>query len=156
MTATARIVRVCRIGAVFAVLAGCSPGSYKPAGREPSTSVPVTSVSAAKVIEPPGPVSAHPALLDEATSVCRRAGASDLTLCAGTVDAEVWGLPLVTLSELRDSLGCLLGVNDLNNNPNPAGPNSTSVVAPGVDSAWGVRGGAQVGLRRGGVFRCPY
>ena len=138
MTAAARIVRVCSIGAVFvvecAVLAGCSSGPSRPTSSEPSTSVSATSLPAAPVIEPSGPVNAHPALLDEATFACRGAGASDLTLCAGTVDAEVWGLPLVTLSQLRESLGCQLGVDDLYSNPNLAGPNSTAVVAPGVDS----------------------
>ena len=130
------MVRICSIAAVFvavcAVLAGCTSGPSNPTSGPPSTSVSVTSLPAAAVIEPAGPISAHPALLDKATSACR--GASDLTLCAGTVDAEVWGLPLVTLSQLRDSLGCLLGMNDLYNSPNLAGPNSTAVVAPGVDS----------------------
>lgn len=138
MTATVRVVRGCRIGAVFvavcAALAGCSSGPSKPASREPSTSVSATSVPTARVIEPPGPVSAHPALLDEAISSCRGAGVADLTVCAGTVDAEVWGLPLVILSQLRDSLACVLGVNVLYNSPNLADPNSTAVVAPGVDS----------------------
>jgi hypothetical protein len=87
----------------------------------------VTSVPAAKRIEPPGPVSAHPALLDEASTACWRAGASDITLCAGTVDAEVWGLPLVIMSHLRDLLACLLRVNVLDNATRLAGPDSTSV-----------------------------
>lgn len=145
--------------AVLGVVAGCSSGASKPASSGRSTSVPRASVAgtsapgtavpATNVIEPPGPVSARPALLDQATSTCRAAGATDLTLCAGTVDAEVWGSPLVTLSQLRDSLGCLLGVNDLYNNPNLAGPNSTTVVAPGVDSLTStafldLRGGPQL------------
>ena len=93
------------IGAILVVvslvLVGCTSGPSKTASRGTSTaesgkssaSTAVTSVPAAKFIEPPGPVSVHPALLDEASAVCRRAGASDITLCAGTVDAEVWGMP---------------------------------------------------------------
>jgi hypothetical protein len=88
------------------------------------------------LIEPPGPVSAHPALLDEASAACRRAGASDITLCAGTVDAEVWGLPLVIMSHLRDLLACLFRVNVLDNATRLAGPNSTSVADPNDDTLY--------------------
>ena len=107
------------------------------------------SVSAAKLIEPPGPVSAHPALLDEASAACRSAGASDITLCAGTVDAEVWGLPLVIVSNLRDQLACLLRVNVLDNATTLAGPNSVSVVYPNDDTLYSfafldLRGGPQL------------
>ena len=96
----------------------------------------MTSVPAAKLIEPPGPVSARPALLDEASAACRRAGASDITLCAGTVDAEVWGLPLVIVSNLRDQLACLLRVNVLDNATTLAGPNSASVAYPNDDTLY--------------------
>ena len=96
----------------------------------------MTSVPAAKLIEPPGPISAHPALLDEASAACRRAGASDITLCAGTVDAEVWGLPLVITSHLRDVLACLLRVNVLDNATSLAGPNSAAVVDPNDDTLY--------------------
>lgn len=83
-----RTSRSFRIGAILVVvslvLAGCTSGPSKTASRETSasesgkssTSTTVTSVPAAKLIEPPGPVSAHPALLDEASAACRRAGAS--------------------------------------------------------------------------------
>jgi len=94
----------------------------------------VTSASAAKLIEPPGPVSAHPALLDEASAACRRAGASDITLCAGTVDAEIWGLPLVMVSHLRDVLACLLRVNVLDNATRLDDPDSTAVAYPNDDT----------------------
>ena len=96
----------------------------------------MTSVPAAKLIEPPGPVSAHPALLGEASAACRRAGASDITLCAGTIDAEVWGLPLVIMSHLRDLLACLFRVNVLDNATTLAGPNSTSVADPNDDTLY--------------------
>jgi hypothetical protein len=88
------------------------------------------------LIEPPGPVSAHPALLDEASAACRRAGAADLTLCAGTVDAEVWGLPLVIVSNLRDLLACLFRVNVLDNAVKLAGPTSTPVADPNDDTLY--------------------
>ena len=96
----------------------------------------MTPVPAAKRIEPPGPVSAHPALLDEADAACRGAGASDITLCAGTVDAEVWGLPLVIMSQLRNRLACLLRVNVLENATRLAGPDSTSVADPNDDTLY--------------------
>ena len=153
--------RCFRIGAILVVvslvLVGCTSGPSKTASRgtstagsgKPSTSTAVTSVPAAKFIEPPGPVSAHPALLDEASAACRRAGASDITSCAGTVDAEVWGLPLVIVSNLRDQLACLLRVNVLDNATTLAGPNSVSVVYPNDDTLYSfafldLRGGPQL------------
>jgi hypothetical protein len=96
----------------------------------------VTPVPAAKFIEPPGPVSGRPALLDEASAACRRAGASDITLCAGTVDAEIWGLPLVIASNLRDQLACLLRVNVLDNATMLAGPDSAFVAYPNDDTLY--------------------
>jgi len=137
-----------RIGAILVVvslvLVGCTSGPSKTASRGTSTpesgkssaSTTVTSVPAAKLIEPPGPVSAHPALLDEASAACRRAGASDITLCTGTVDAEVWGLPLVITSHLRDLLACLLRVNVLDNATRLAGPDSTTVADPNDDTLY--------------------
>ena len=88
------------------------------------------------LIEPPGPISAHPALLHEASAACRRAGASDLTLCAGTVDAEVWGLPLVITSQLRDVLACQIRVNVLDNSVRLASPYSTTVADPNDDTLY--------------------
>jgi hypothetical protein len=140
--------RIFRIGAILSVaslvLAGCTSGPSKAAGRETSTpesgksstSRTVTSVPPAKLIEPPGPISAHPALLEEASAACRRAGASDITLCAGTIDAEIWGLPLVIMSHLRDLLACLTRANDLDNAVQVAGPNSTSVAHPNDDTLY--------------------
>jgi hypothetical protein len=130
-----RASRSFRIGAIVVVvslaLVGCTSGPSKTASRESSASESgklsasasgtVTSGPAAKLMEPPGPVSAHPALLDEASAACRRAGASDITLCAGTVDAEVWGLPLVIMSHLRDLLACLFRVNVLDHATRLAG-----------------------------------
>jgi hypothetical protein len=84
----------------------------------------VTPGPAAPLIEPPGPVSAHPALLGEASAACRRAGVTDTTLCAGTVDAEIWGLPLVIVSHLRDLVACSTKVNVLDNSTTLTGPNS--------------------------------
>jgi len=130
--------RCFRIGAILVVvslvLAGCTSGLSKTASRGTSTAV--TPVPAAKFIEPPGPVSAHPALLDAASAACRRAGVSDITLCAGTVDAEVWGLPLVSVSNLRDQLACQLRVNVLDNATTLAGPNSASVAYPNDDTLY--------------------
>ncbi len=79
------------------------------------------------MIQPPGPVSAHPALLGQARAACRRAGAPDVTLCAGTIDAEVWGLPLVLTSQLRATLACQIRVNVLDNSTTLDGPDSTVV-----------------------------
>ena len=143
-----RTSRSFSIGAILVVvslvLVGCTSGPAKTAGRETSTSesgksstsTTVTSVPAAKLIEPPGPVSARPALLDEASAACRRAGASDITLCAGTVDAEVWGLPLVIMSNLRDLLACQFRLNVLDNATTLAGPDSTSVAYPNDDTLY--------------------
>jgi hypothetical protein len=110
------------------VLAGCS-STAEHTQSTPSTAVP-SSIPAAQLIQPPGPISPHPALLGEASAACRNAGAADLTLCAGTVDAEIWGLPLVIMSHMRDVLACELGVNHLYNASTLAGPNSTSIVTP--------------------------
>jgi hypothetical protein len=57
-------------------------------------------------------------------------------LCAGTVDAEVWGLPLVITSHLRDPLACLTGINVLYDAVKLAGPNSTSVAYPNDDTLY--------------------
>jgi hypothetical protein len=96
----------------------------------------VTPGSDAKLIQPPGPVSARPALLDEARATCRRAGASDIPLCAGTIDAEVWGLPLVIVSQLRDTLACTVRVNVLDSATTLSGPDSTAVLYPNDDTLY--------------------
>jgi hypothetical protein len=120
-------VRGFRIGATLVivplVLAGCTSTSES----RSSVASSVTPGSTAKLIQPAGPISALPALLDEATAACRRAGASDITLCAGTIDAEVWGLPLVVLSQLRDTLACSIRVNVLYSATKLDGPDSTAV-----------------------------
>ena len=135
-----RTVRCFRIGAMLVVvplvLVGCTSGSSQTASHKTSTSgsrssaaTTVTPGSTAKLIQPPGPISARPALLDEAKAACRRAAASDIPSCAGTIDAEVWGLPLVILSQLRDTLACQFRVNVLYNATTLAGPDSTLVTA---------------------------
>jgi hypothetical protein len=127
---------------VCLVLVGCVSGTSKTAsgGSSPSRSGnSSTQGSTAKLIQPPGPISAHPALLDEASAACKTAGAADLTLCAGTVDAEVWGLPLVIMSQLRDLLACQIRVNVLDNATTLAGPMteiSTSVADPNDDTLY--------------------
>jgi hypothetical protein len=88
------------------------------------------------LIQPPGPISARPVLLDEARAACRRAGASDIPLCAGTIDAEVWGLPLVTVSQLRDTLACSIKVNVLDSATTLASPDSTAVTYPNDDTLY--------------------
>ncbi len=127
-----------RVGAILVVvslvLAGCTSGSSGTASR--GSPAGVASLSAARFLEPPGPVSAHPALLDAASAACRRAGVSDLTLCAGTVDAEIWGLPLVIVSNLRDQVACQLGVNVLVNAIRLAGPDSDTVAYPNDDTLY--------------------
>ena len=136
-----------RIGAILVVvpliLVGCTSGPSKTASHKTSTpelrsstSTTVTPGSTAKLIQPPGPISARPALLDEARAACRRAGASDIPLCAGTIDAEVWGLPLVILSQLRDTLACLIKVNVLDNATTLDGPDSTAVPYPNDDTLY--------------------
>jgi hypothetical protein len=125
--------------AVSLVLVGCTSGPSKTASRESSPSKSrksLTQGSAATLIQPPGPISAHPGLLGEAIAACQRAGASDLTLCAGTVDAEVWGLPLVIMSQLRDVLACQIRVNVLDNSVKLAGPYSTTVADPNDDTLY--------------------
>ena len=149
-----------RIGAtlvaVCLVMAGCTSRTSKTASGESSPSrsgKSSTQGSAAKLIQPPGPISAHPALLDEASAACRIASAPDLTLCAGTVDAEVWGLPLVVLSNLRDQLACQFGVNVLYNATRLAAPNSTTVADPNDDTLYST---AFLDLRAGPqVLRVP-
>jgi hypothetical protein len=140
-----RTSRSFRLGAILVlvslVLVGCTSGPSKTASRgtsaaESGKSSASTPAPAATFIEPPGPVSAHPALLDEASAACRKAGASDITLCAGTVDAEVWGMPLVIVSNLRDQLACLLKVNVLDNATRLAGPDSASVAYPNDDTLY--------------------
>jgi len=88
----------------------------------------------AKLIQPPGPISARPALLDQSRATCRRAGASDIALCAGTIDAEVWGLPLVMVSQLRDTIACSIKVNVLYSATTLSGPDSTAVPYPNDDT----------------------
>ena len=155
--------RCLRIGATLVaaclVLAGCTSGLSKTASGESSPSrsgKSSTQGSTAKLIQPPGPISAHPALLDEASAACRSAGAADVALCAGTVDAEVWGLPLVILSNLRDQLACQFGVNVLYNAATLAGPtteNSTSVADPNDDTLYST---AFLDLRAGPqILRVP-
>jgi hypothetical protein len=134
-----RLSRSSRIGAILVVvplvLVGCTSGPSKTATRKASASesgkssasATVTPGSTARLIQPPGPISAHPALLDEASAACRRARAPDLALCAGTVDAEVWGLPLVIVSQLRDTLACQIRVNILYSATTLDGPDSTTV-----------------------------
>jgi hypothetical protein len=62
--------------------------------------------------------------------------ASNPTLCAGTVDAEVWGLPLVITSQLRDTLACSIRVNVLYSATTLNGPDSTSVPYPNDDTLY--------------------
>jgi hypothetical protein len=141
-----RTSRSLRIGAVplavCLVLVGCTSGASKTPSGDSSPSKSGNSStpgSIAKLIQPPGPISAHPALLDEASTACKTAGAADLTLCAGTVDAEVWGLPLVIMSQLRDLLACQIRVNVLDNATTLAGPMteiSTSVADPNDDTLY--------------------
>ena len=143
-----RASRSCGVGAILTVasliLLGCTSGPSRTASPEPSTSesgksptsASVSSVPVAKLIQPPGPISAEPALLAEASAACRSAGASDLALCAGTVDAEVWGLPLVIMSQLRDLLACQFRVNVLDNATRLAGPYSTTVADPNDDTLY--------------------
>jgi hypothetical protein len=123
---TQRTPRSFRIGALLAftavVLAGCTSGPPK----APRATI-VTAGSQARLIQPPGPVSAHPALLGEANAACRRARVPDLRLCAGTIDAEVWGLPLVDTSQLRDTVACAIKANVLDNATTLDGPDSVVV-----------------------------
>ncbi len=59
-----------------------------------------------------------------------------MALCAGTVDSEVWGLPLVSMSQLRDLLACQFRVNALYNAVELAGPNTTTVADPNDDTLY--------------------
>ena len=127
--------RFYRSGAVIVAMSLVTAGNL--AAKESSASTTATpSVSTAQLIQPPGPISTHPALLNEAGVACRIAGATDITLCAGTIDAEIWGLPLVIMSHTRDRLACLIGVNHLYNVSTLARPSSTSVVAPNDDTLY--------------------
>jgi hypothetical protein len=124
---------------VSLVLVGCTSRTSNTASGESSPSKATKSSTrghAAKLIQPPGPISAHPALLGDASAACHTAGAANPTLCAGTVDAEVWGLPLVITSQLRDSLACQVGVNVLYNATKLAGPSSVSVAYPNDDTLY--------------------
>jgi hypothetical protein len=139
-----RTSRSHRIGTVLVVaslvLVGCSSGSpgraHHKASASGKSSASTTVTSGAKLIQPPGPVSAHPALLDQAKAACTRAGVSDIPSCSGTIDAEVWGLPLVMVSQLRDSLACLVKVNFLYSATTLDGPDSTSVPYPNDDTLY--------------------
>jgi hypothetical protein len=138
-----RTSRCFRIGALLVAvslaLVGCTPGTSKTASGEsspPKSRKSSTQAFAAKLIQPPGPISAHPALLSEARAACQTAGAADLTLCAGTVAAEVWGLPLVIMSQLRDLLACQVRINVLYNAVTLAGPNTNSVADPNDDTLY--------------------
>jgi hypothetical protein len=68
--------------------------------------------------------------------MCRRAGAPDVTLCAGTIDAEVWGLPLVIVSHVRDLLACMIKVNVLDSATTLDGPNSNVVAYSNDDTLY--------------------
>jgi hypothetical protein len=139
-----RTARSFRVGTILAVvslvLAGCSPGSpgrtshEASASGKPSASTTVTS--GARLIQPTGPISPHPALLDQARAVCTTAGVPDVPLCSGTIDAEVWGLPLVMVSQLRDRLACLVKVNFVYGATTLDGPGSTSVPYPNDDTLY--------------------
>ena len=127
--------RFYRSGAVIVAMSLVTVGNL--AAKESSASTTATpSVSTAQLIQSPGPTSTHPALLNEALAACRSAGAADMTLCTGTVDAEIWGLPLVIMSHTRDRLACQIGVNHQYNVSTLAGPSSTSVVAPNDDTLY--------------------
>ena len=135
-----RLARVACPRCRAVVLAGCTAGSAKTATHHTpavtSRSSAAATDSGARLIQPPGPVSARPALLAEARAACRKAKAPDITLCAGTIDAEVWGLPLVTVSQLRDTLACLSSVNVLDSATKLDGPDSTAVPYPNDDTLY--------------------
>jgi hypothetical protein len=81
--------------------------------------------------------------------MCRRAGAPDVALCAGTVDAEVWGLPLVIVSHVRDLLACMIKVNVLDSATTLDGPDSNVVAYSNDDTLYStafldLRAGPQV------------
>jgi hypothetical protein len=57
-------------------------------------------------------------------------------LCAGTVDAWVWGLPLVIMSNLRNILACQIRVNVLYNAVKLDGPDSVSVAYSNDDTLY--------------------
>jgi hypothetical protein len=141
---TSRYLRL-GVGAVVVslALAGCTSGPSKTASRKTSAaespssaSTTVTPGATAQLIQPPGPISGHPALLDEARAACRRAAVPDVSLCAGTIDAEVWGLPLVDTSQLRDTIACAVKVNVLDNATKLDGPDSTAVAYSNDDTIY--------------------
>ena len=126
--------RLRRSGAVIAAVSLVSAGSLSTGASAATIATP--SVPTARLIQPPGPISAHPALLNEARAACRTADATHIALCAGTIDAEIWGLPLEIMSHTRDRLACQIGVNHLYNASTLAGPTSTSVIAPNDDTLY--------------------
>ena len=69
-------------------------------------------------------------------ATCRRAAVPDVRLCAGTIDAEVWGLPLVDTSQLRDTLACAVKVNVLDSATTLDGPDSTTVAYSNDDTIY--------------------
>lgn len=112
-----------------------SPGSSTTASSL-ATTVPSTTRATTSLLQPPGPITEPPSLLADAASACRKAHASDQTLCEGAADAYVWGDPLVIMSTTRDRLACLIGINKLYNATKLAGPSSTAVVAPNDDTVY--------------------
>ncbi|HEV8065008.1 MAG TPA: DUF1254 domain-containing protein [Acidimicrobiales bacterium] len=87
-------------------------------------------------MQPAGPDIQPPPLLQQAAAACSRAGSSSPPVCAGAVDAYVWGYPLVVMSDTRTRLACLVGVNRLLNGKHLSGPSSTAVVAPNNDTLY--------------------
>jgi hypothetical protein len=66
---------------------------------------PAVAGAAASVLRPLKPTVEPPTLLSEATAACKDAHAGSENLCAGTVDAFVWGDPLVIMNRTRNTLG---------------------------------------------------
>jgi hypothetical protein len=95
-----------------------------------------TAVTKPSLLQPPGPDVQPPPLLAMAASACAKVGAVDATTCAGAVDAYVWGYPLVVMSDTRNRLACVAGVNHLLSATKLSGPSSTSVVAPNNDTLY--------------------
>ncbi len=88
------------------------------------------------LIQPPGPVSNRPPLIQAAKAACARRPALDNAACTGAVAAYVWGYPLVEMSATRDRIACVTGINKLISVRKLAGPTSTSVVAPNDDTLY--------------------